>query len=201
MLPAIPGLETFAGKAMHTARWDHGYDLTSKRVAVIGTGASAVQVVPEIAPLVTQLRVFQRTPIWIGPRLDRPLPAGSRCRCAGSALIRKLLRAGLRVEPRVPHVLHRQLPPLAIRGPAGAAKPPRADAATGQRSGDRRRARCPVRPGLQAAGDFEHLSADVQSRQRVAWSRSQSSASARKASSPLTRRCMRWTRSSSRPAS
>ena len=54
-LPAIPGLETFAGKVMHTARWDHNHDMTSSRVAVIGTGASAVQVVPEIAPLVRVL--------------------------------------------------------------------------------------------------------------------------------------------------
>jgi cation diffusion facilitator CzcD-associated flavoprotein CzcO len=92
VLPAIPGLETFAGKAMHTARWDHDYDLTLKRVAIIGTGASAVQVVPEIAPLVTELRVFQRTPIWVGPRLDRPLQPGSRLSLRRFAVIRKLLR-------------------------------------------------------------------------------------------------------------
>jgi len=77
-LPAIHGLETFAGKTMHTARWDHGHDLAQKRVAVIGTGASAVQIVPEIAPLVKELRVFQRTPIWIAPRMDRPMPPRSR---------------------------------------------------------------------------------------------------------------------------
>jgi cation diffusion facilitator CzcD-associated flavoprotein CzcO len=91
ILPAIPGLETFAGKAMHTARWEHDYELASKRVAVIGTGASAVQVVPEIAPLVAQLRVFQRTPIWVGPRLDRALNGG-RLSPRRMALIRRLLR-------------------------------------------------------------------------------------------------------------
>jgi len=91
ILPNIPGLETFAGTAMHTARWDHGYDLTSKRVAVIGTGATAVQVVPEIAPLVTQLAVFQRTPIWIAPKLDRTL-SGSRSSLRQFAFIRKILR-------------------------------------------------------------------------------------------------------------
>lgn len=91
-LPEIPGLETFAGKAMHTARWDHDHDLTSKRVAVIGTGASAVQVVPEIAPLVAGLRVFQRTPIWIGPRPDRPLQPGSRLSLRRFSVIRSLLR-------------------------------------------------------------------------------------------------------------
>jgi cation diffusion facilitator CzcD-associated flavoprotein CzcO len=72
-LPDIPGLESFGGKAMHTAQWDHGYDVASRRVAVIGTGASAVQVVPEIAPLVRDLRVFQRTPVWVGPRMDAPV--------------------------------------------------------------------------------------------------------------------------------
>lgn len=72
-LPAIAGLESFAGKTMHTGRWDHGHTLALKRVAVIGTGASAVQIVPEIASLVAELRVFQRTPIWISPRPDRPV--------------------------------------------------------------------------------------------------------------------------------
>ena len=91
MLPSIPGLGSFAGKTMHTARWDHGYDLTLKRVAVIGTGASAVQVVPEIAPQVTELRVFQRTPIWIGPRLDRPLRP-TQLSLRRLSVIRKLLR-------------------------------------------------------------------------------------------------------------
>ena len=58
---------------MHTARWDHDQDLAGKRVAVIGTGASAVQVVPSIAPAVEHLTVFQRTPIWCLPKLDGPL--------------------------------------------------------------------------------------------------------------------------------
>ena len=87
ILPDIAGLESFAGKTMHTARWDHGYDVTSKRVAIIGTGATAVQVVPEIAPLVTQLTVFQRTPIWIAPKLDRTLSGSRAARCDGSASI------------------------------------------------------------------------------------------------------------------
>jgi cation diffusion facilitator CzcD-associated flavoprotein CzcO len=91
ILPDIAGLESFAGKTMHTARWDHDYDLGSKRVAVIGTGASAVQVVPEIAPLVTRLTVFQRTPIWIAPKLDRPL-SGTRLSLRRFSVIRKTLR-------------------------------------------------------------------------------------------------------------
>ena len=90
--PAIPGLETFAGTVMHTARWDHNHDLTMKRVAVIGTGASAVQIVPEIAPVVRQLRVFQRTPIWISPRPDRPLQPKSRLSLRRFSVIRWVLR-------------------------------------------------------------------------------------------------------------
>ena len=66
-LPDIPGVDSFAGPAFHSARWDHGVDLTGKRVAVIGTGASAFQFVPEIAAQVAQLTVFQRTPPWLAP--------------------------------------------------------------------------------------------------------------------------------------
>ena len=76
--PDIPGLETFAGSVMHTARWDHGEDLRGKRVAVIGTGASAVQVIPSIAPEVEQLVVLQRTPIWCLPKPDARIGARAR---------------------------------------------------------------------------------------------------------------------------
>ncbi|OBG33577.1 MULTISPECIES: flavin-containing monooxygenase [Mycolicibacter] len=77
-LPDIAGVDTFAGVTVHTARWDHSLDLTGKRVAVIGTGASAVQVIPEIAPEVSSLTVFQRTPIWCFPKFDVPLAAPIR---------------------------------------------------------------------------------------------------------------------------
>ena len=76
--PDIEGVTEFAGTTLHTARWDSSVDLTGKRVAIIGTGASAVQVIPEIAPIVEQLTVFQRTPIWCFPKLDLPLPAAAR---------------------------------------------------------------------------------------------------------------------------
>jgi cation diffusion facilitator CzcD-associated flavoprotein CzcO len=69
--PDIKGVQSFGGEMFHTARWNHDYDLTGRRVAVIGTGASAVQVVPSIAPQVAQLSVFQRTPAWVVPKLDR----------------------------------------------------------------------------------------------------------------------------------
>jgi 4-hydroxyacetophenone monooxygenase len=66
-LPDIEGRDSFAGPSFHSARWRHDVDLTGKRVAVIGTGASAFQFVPEIAPKVSHLTVFQRTPPWLGP--------------------------------------------------------------------------------------------------------------------------------------
>jgi cyclohexanone monooxygenase len=91
--PDIDGLDTFAGISMHTARWDHSQDLSGKRVAVIGTGASAVQVIPELAPIVSQLIVFQRTPIWCFPKFDVPLPAASHwaSRIPGGRSIQRLL--------------------------------------------------------------------------------------------------------------
>ena len=70
-IPDIPGLSGFKGKVMHSAQWDHGYDLKGKRVASLGTGGSAIQYVPEIAPDVKQLHVFQRTPAWVIPRDER----------------------------------------------------------------------------------------------------------------------------------
>jgi cyclohexanone monooxygenase len=72
-IPDIPGLETFKGVMFHTSRWDHGFDHRGKRVAVIGTGASAIQIVPELAPQVAHLALFQRTPPWILPRPDREI--------------------------------------------------------------------------------------------------------------------------------
>jgi cation diffusion facilitator CzcD-associated flavoprotein CzcO len=71
--PDIPGLDSFAGTVMHSARWDDGHDLTGERVAVIGTGASAIQVVPAIQPVVGSLAVYQRTPAWVVPRTDHPV--------------------------------------------------------------------------------------------------------------------------------
>ena len=70
-LPDIPGRERFAGPAFHSAQWRHDVDLAGRRVAVIGTGASAIQFVPRIAPQAGRLSLFQRTPPWILPKLDR----------------------------------------------------------------------------------------------------------------------------------
>lgn len=70
-IPQIDGIADFAGPMFHSARWDHGVDLRGKRVAVIGTGASAIQFIPEIAPQVAQLDVYQRSAPWLTPRPDR----------------------------------------------------------------------------------------------------------------------------------
>lgn len=69
--PEISGSEDFFGTQFHSARWDHGHDLRAERVAVVGNGASAVQFIPRIAPIVKELLVFQRSPNWIVPKGDR----------------------------------------------------------------------------------------------------------------------------------
>jgi len=73
LIPELPGLGTFRGRAFHSARWDHTFDLSGRRVAVVGTGASAIQFVPAIQPIVEKLYLFQRTPPWIIPRQQRVL--------------------------------------------------------------------------------------------------------------------------------
>ncbi|WP_405735757.1 NAD(P)/FAD-dependent oxidoreductase [Streptomyces sp. NBC_00028] len=77
-VPEIPGLDSFPGKVFHSARWDHDYDLRGKRVAVVGTGASAIQIVPAIQPQVGRLTLFQRTPPWVMPRIDRAITGAER---------------------------------------------------------------------------------------------------------------------------
>jgi cation diffusion facilitator CzcD-associated flavoprotein CzcO len=76
--PSLPGLERFEGVTFHTARWNHDRDLTGRRVAVIGTGASAIQTVPQIQPIVEHIDVFQRTPPWVMPHRDRPITEAER---------------------------------------------------------------------------------------------------------------------------
>ncbi|MFF3400806.1 flavin-containing monooxygenase [Streptomyces sp. NPDC002659] len=76
--PEIPGLADFPGKVFHSSRWDHDYDLRGKRVAIIGTGASAIQIVPAIQPQAGKLTLFQRTPPWVLPRMDRKITGVER---------------------------------------------------------------------------------------------------------------------------
>jgi cation diffusion facilitator CzcD-associated flavoprotein CzcO len=77
-IPEIEGMERFRGPAFHSAEWDAGALLGGRRVAVVGTGASAAQIVPAIAPEVARLHLFQRTPAWILPRFDHPISARAR---------------------------------------------------------------------------------------------------------------------------
>ena len=94
-LPTLPGLEHFRGHAFHSARWDHGVDLAGKRVAVVGTGASAIQLVPAIQPTVARLHLFQRTPAWVLPRYDRALGPVERALYRRVPAVQRLARAAL----------------------------------------------------------------------------------------------------------
>jgi len=91
-VPEIPGAERFTGRMFHSSRWDHSKSLAGERVASIGTGASAIQYVPAIAPEATHLTVFQRTPIWITPRIDRPYSPEEQRRFARVPLAARLHR-------------------------------------------------------------------------------------------------------------
>lgn len=91
VIPPFEGRERFKGKTFHTNYWDHTYDYRHKRVAIVGSGASAAQVIPAIAPQVEHLHVFQRTPHWVLPRPDRTFNRFERC-LLGLAPVRTLLR-------------------------------------------------------------------------------------------------------------
>ena len=91
--PDIPGVNDFAGKVIHTADWDHDYDLQGKRAAVIGTGATAVQLVPAIARQLESLAVYQRTPIWVTPKVDMRIPKAVRKLFARIPLTQRAARA------------------------------------------------------------------------------------------------------------
>lgn len=78
VIPNIPGQEQFKGERFHSANWNHDFDMTGKRVAVIGAGASAVQFVPEIVKRVDKLHVFQRSPGWVGPKVEKAFSASER---------------------------------------------------------------------------------------------------------------------------
>ncbi len=116
--PAIPGMEDFAGTMFHSASWKHDHDLTGRRVAVIGTGASAIQIVPHVQRVAGHLAVFQRTPPWVLPHTDRPIsrleralyrrqPALQRAVRAGIYTARELLVVGLARRPRLLATLRR----------------------------------------------------------------------------------------------
>ena len=90
--PDIRGLDTYQGHKIHSARWDHDYDFTGKRVAVIGTGASAVQIVPELVKQAEFVKVFQRTPGWVVPRVDIATPEAAKTLFAKAPAAQELAR-------------------------------------------------------------------------------------------------------------
>ncbi|MGK2881567.1 MAG: flavin-containing monooxygenase [Mycobacterium sp.] len=93
--PDIRGIDTYEGHKIHSARWDHDYDFTGKRVAVIGTGASAVQIVPELVKQAGFVKVFQRTPGWMVPRLDVATPQAAQQVFAKVPAAQQLVRGAL----------------------------------------------------------------------------------------------------------
>ncbi|MGB8407041.1 MAG: NAD(P)/FAD-dependent oxidoreductase [Mycobacterium sp.] len=98
VIPDLPGRDRFDGTMFHSARWDHSFDPRGKRVAVVGTGASAIQFVPAIQPLVEQLTVFQRTAPWVLPRHDRPIGHRERAALRAVPLLQKAMRLRIYLE-------------------------------------------------------------------------------------------------------
>src|SRR5215213_2154914 len=94
-VPPIPGLDSFAGPSFHTARWRHDVDLTGRRVAVIGTGCSAIQVVPAVQPIVDQVDVYQRSPGWTLPKMDFEYSERARRMFERFPIIQRLDRASV----------------------------------------------------------------------------------------------------------
>jgi cation diffusion facilitator CzcD-associated flavoprotein CzcO len=93
--PDIPGLQDFAGVLMHSAAWDHAVDLDGARVGVIGTGASAIQLVPEVAKRAARVDVFQRTPAWVFPKLDRRFTRAEKALFRHVPITQRALRAAV----------------------------------------------------------------------------------------------------------
>ena len=118
-VPALPGMASFAGTSYHSAQWNHDHDLTGQRVAVIGTGASAIQFVPQVQPDVASLDLYQRSAAWVTPRPDRAIPAEEQARYARHPLAQRALRdltywmlevrgAGFALTPKAMVLLERQ---------------------------------------------------------------------------------------------
>jgi cyclohexanone monooxygenase len=94
-LPDIEGIESFAGEVFHSAQWNHQLNLTGKRVAVIGTGASAIQIVPELARVAARVDVYQRTPPWVMPRRDVAYRPWQKRLIRRVPLVQRLARVGI----------------------------------------------------------------------------------------------------------
>lgn len=96
-MPEIDGIEKYAGKVVHTSRWDHDFDYADKRIAVIGTGATALQLIPEMADVASHLSVFQRTPIWVAPKPDVAIPDAVAKTLLRVPALRRTIRAAVTV--------------------------------------------------------------------------------------------------------
>ena len=116
-VPDVPGIDTFQGAVFHSAAWNHDHDLDGERVAVVGTGASAIQFVPAIQPRVGRLHVFQRTPPWVMPHPNRRMTRLERALYARLPLAQLAMRAGIywARESFVLQFRHRRLRKLATR--------------------------------------------------------------------------------------
>ncbi|NRQ48901.1 flavin-containing monooxygenase [Aeromicrobium stalagmiti] len=125
-MPDIEGIESFAGTVIHTTRWDDDIDLDGRRAAVIGTGATAVQLIPEIAPQLAELTVYQRTAIWVTPKQDGAVPERLQrlyarvpltqrvVRTVGSGILEAIMVSGV-LRYRQAKVLNRGVEKLALR--------------------------------------------------------------------------------------
>lgn len=117
-LPNLPGIDSFAGSAFHSAEWDHRVDLTGKRVICVGTGASAIQYIPQIQPVVAELTLFQRSPAWVLPKFDTdysPIQHRVFARLPGALLVERfgwwsvgeLVSLGLVEVPAIARLVNR----------------------------------------------------------------------------------------------
>ena len=185
-IPDIPGLDGFSGALWHSARWDHEMELRGKRVAVVGTGASAIQIVPRIQPEVEKLYVFQRTPPWVMPHRDRAIPRGERLLYERIPLAQRLSRGWS-------YLLRESIVPGLIRNP-GPAEPDGADrpgppAPPGPGSRPTRPARALIPDRLQENPAVERLVPGAPAAQRRAGQlRRLRDATARARSAPTGRR-------------
>ena len=176
MIPDIPGLDTFAGPVFHSATWDHDYDLTGRNVAVIGTGASAIQFVPRIQPLVGQLTLFQRTPAWIMPRHDRQISRVERWLFRHVPVTQQTARAGIYCGREAYALGFRQESGHHARG---AGRGPASPAPPGRRSGPAGQAHPVLPDGLQADPALQRLLSGPRPSRTSPWSPTASKRSAR----------------------
>lgn len=110
--PDIPGLAAFEGEKMHSARWNHAYQFAGKRIAVIGTGASAIQIVPALQPTVGRLHLFQRTPAWVLEKPDRPMRPFEHALFERIPAAQRALRARIYARNELHGVLFHSAPAL-----------------------------------------------------------------------------------------